>query len=129
MQHTRHLNHPADNVPPTAVLQAAEAIGVAVGNLVSVGTEAMGQGDEQLKSQMPAACEQISAAGRLFADATVELKVGARWRARVLLHWPADAGTVVIRPPHPRIPTPSTFPYPIPPYPPPHPMHISSYSP
>lgn len=35
----------------------------------------MNHGDDQLKSRMPAACEQLQAAGKLFMDATVNLKL------------------------------------------------------
>eukprot|EP00055_Hartaetosiga_balthica_P002228 m.3187 g.3187 ORF g.3187 m.3187 type:complete len:834 (-) comp2027_c0_seq2:316-2817(-) len=54
--------------------QAAESIGSAIQSLVGVGKAAMQTGDEILKARMPAACEQIEAAGKLFLDASVELK-------------------------------------------------------
>eukprot|EP00049_Salpingoeca_infusionum_P001089 m.45074 g.45074 ORF g.45074 m.45074 type:complete len:847 (+) comp10863_c0_seq1:830-3370(+) len=54
---------------------AAEAIGMAIQNLVKVGRESMGDGDEQLRTRMPAACEQIQAAGKLFMDATMKINM------------------------------------------------------
>eukprot|EP00043_Microstomoeca_roanoka_P010534 m.99948 g.99948 ORF g.99948 m.99948 type:complete len:845 (-) comp14918_c0_seq4:93-2627(-) len=55
--------------------QAAESVGSAIRNLVSVGRNAMEQGDDLLRSRMPVACEQIEAAGKLFMNAAIELKL------------------------------------------------------
>eukprot|EP00056_Hartaetosiga_gracilis_P002719 m.56122 g.56122 ORF g.56122 m.56122 type:complete len:833 (+) comp11174_c0_seq1:156-2654(+) len=54
--------------------KAAESIGAAIQSLVLVGESALEKGDDILKSRMPAACQQIEAAGKLFLDASVELK-------------------------------------------------------
>ncbi|EGD78240.1 hypothetical protein PTSG_09306 [Salpingoeca rosetta] len=65
--------HEGKGIPD--LTQAAESVGVAVQNLVQVGQQAMGQGDDLLKSRMPVACEQIQAAAKLFMDAAIELKL------------------------------------------------------
>eukprot|EP00048_Salpingoeca_helianthica_P020212 m.5458 g.5458 ORF g.5458 m.5458 type:complete len:866 (-) comp4536_c0_seq1:83-2680(-) len=64
--------------PMPDLTAAAEAIGMATRNLVAVGREAMAAGDEQLRAQMPAACEQVQAAGKLFMDATFGLRADPR---------------------------------------------------
>jgi hypothetical protein len=56
---------------------AAEAIGMAARNLVSVGREAMTNGDDALKSQMPSACEQV---GRITATHMLAHTTSYRFR-------------------------------------------------
>lgn len=49
---------------------AAEAIVKAGANLVNVGHDAMAEGDDELKSTMPVACDKLNASAKLFRKAT-----------------------------------------------------------
>eukprot|EP00051_Salpingoeca_urceolata_P027629 m.482435 g.482435 ORF g.482435 m.482435 type:complete len:818 (+) comp22546_c0_seq1:212-2665(+) len=63
-----------NKTPIPDLTAAAEAIGMATRSLVLAGRESMPGSDAELQSQMPPACEQVQAAGKLFMDATVQLK-------------------------------------------------------
>eukprot|EP00730_Choanoeca_flexa_P014388 TRINITY_DN6275_c0_g1_i1.p1 TRINITY_DN6275_c0_g1~~TRINITY_DN6275_c0_g1_i1.p1 ORF type:complete len:868 (+),score=296.92 TRINITY_DN6275_c0_g1_i1:229-2832(+) len=61
--------------PMPDLTPSAEHMALSIKNLCAVGLQSMANGDDQLKSRMPSACEQIEAAGKLFMDATVQLKL------------------------------------------------------
>eukprot|EP00045_Choanoeca_perplexa_P011866 m.127199 g.127199 ORF g.127199 m.127199 type:complete len:854 (+) comp15798_c0_seq1:147-2708(+) len=64
-----------EGAPMPDLTPSAEHMALSIKNLCNVGRASMENGDDQLKTRMPSACEQIEAAGKLFMDATVQLKL------------------------------------------------------